>query len=171
MKFLRVLFFSTIIITLSTCKKYPDGGYISRGPKMLLKHDGVWYLDKYIVNDIDSTELINFNNDPEKKYKKIIFMKTSKYGGSIVVNLYPTKIISTNFSESNYKFTFLLSEDTVKKGTYCYLNNPHYSGCYRWYFMPEGAKTEWTIERLTRKEMTLTLTLTNKYLIKLSCKD
>ncbi|MEO6303497.1 MAG: hypothetical protein ABIP51_10000 [Bacteroidia bacterium] len=62
-KIIVVLFF--ILVLFTCCKKYPEGPFFSLRTS-LNRLAGYYVLDKYIVNDIDSTDLIppcnNLNN-------------------------------------------------------------------------------------------------------------
>ncbi len=65
MKYLCLLLLLGVLVT--SCKKYPEGGFTKRGPKNII---GTWKLTLYAVNGIDSTELIIYNND--ESYRKMI---------------------------------------------------------------------------------------------------
>jgi hypothetical protein len=61
---------SFISFTLSTCKKYDEGGFVMLTKKHLFGGHKVgdsktWKLDKYVVNGIDSTNLINTGGLPD----------------------------------------------------------------------------------------------------------
>jgi len=156
----------SVFLLFETCKKYPEGGYENRGPKTIL---GSWYLDLYQVNGIDSTNLIDFNNDSEDKYKKVYFLAGSKYSGNITSQTYPITSITIKFRDDNKRLEFHITSDSVLIGSTCY--SKYYTGCYRLFFTPECSSTKWEIRKLTKKECFLECTLVNHYYIKLKCKD
>lgn len=155
---------------LTTCKKYPEGGFEVRGPKMLLKHNGAWTLTLYEVNGIDSTNLINYNGN--ERYKESYFLKEAgKYNKQLYAENYPAHRYMIEFSSNNTVLTFQsVSPSNNLISTYCYASSSHYSGCYKLFFMPEGVKCSWSIIKLTRKELILTSSQINNYKLKFKCR-
>jgi len=165
-------YFALFIIPflLTTCKKYPDGGYERRGPKMLLKHNGAWTLTLYEVNGIDSTELINYNGD--NKYKEVSFAKeNTHYSPNLYAENFDSFSYIINFSNNNTKLSFNTTvSDYDNLAKYCYVGNSFATGCYRLFFNPEGHTTEWEIIKLTKKELILTCSQVNQYKLKFKCR-
>lgn len=149
------------LIIFSTCKKYPEGGFLKRGPKIFIKNS--WTLTLYEVNGIDSTNLINYNGD--ENYKGFIPMRD---GSNIIGTLYPTFYHSIQFSDNNRNIRF--NTELYDSTKVCILNSSHYSGCYRMIFNPEGRPTNWEVLKLNNKEMILTCTLNKRYTLKFKCK-
>lgn len=54
MKHSKYLLFLAALCFLTTCKKYPEGPFISFEPKTL-RVEGSWNIEKYLVDDADST--------------------------------------------------------------------------------------------------------------------
>ena len=152
---------------LTTCKKYPEGGFEVRGPKMLLKHNGAWILTLYEVNGIDSTNLINYNGN--EKYKESYFLKEyGRFEKDLLAENYPATRYKIEFQDNNTVLAFIRPIDTHGDlGFYCYNTiDSYYSGCYRLFFMPEGIKCSWSIIKLTKKELILTCSQKNNYKLK-----
>jgi hypothetical protein len=67
MKYLKTLSLYTLMaaivaIGISSCKKYPEGGYVNRTEKNLKK---TWKLDKYLVDGVDQTVALIISNYEE----------------------------------------------------------------------------------------------------------
>lgn len=151
-----ILFVSTLL--LFNCKKYPEGGCERRGPKNIL---GSWTLTLYEVNGIDSTDLINYNGDGV--YKRITFLKNAS---TVSVN-HEGYNYSASFFDNNSQIKFSGADSPLNCGTYMGTNY-----CNRAVFVPETENSNsfgiWEIRKLTKKEMVLSSTQKNSYLIKLS---
>lgn len=174
MKFLRLILFSIIILALTTCKKYPDGGFVSLTYKHLFggRRDAIkktWELQSYIVNGIDSTEFIAGAQEiPDFKKKfadfviqdwrlKDFIVYRFLYNDYIEINKNQKTIIF--YSDVNGIVNF--PNDSVQ----CGLNNNVYY-CERNIFNPEFNKpTMWNISKLTKKKLELTTSLVNHYKI------
>lgn len=155
------LFISTIL--LFSCKKYPEGGCERRGPKNII---GNWKLTLYEVNGIDSTDLINYNGSD--LYKKIDLLKNAS---TISVNHAGFNGYTAKFIDKNQKIQF--SGRSVASPINCVpsATNGSVYNCYRSFFIPEAnpnSSCVWEIEKLTKKEIVLSTTQTNSYIIKLS---
>lgn len=149
------LFFFISATLLFSCKKYPEGGCERRGPKNII---GNWKLTLYEVNGIDSTNLINYNGDDI--YKKIAFLKNVS---TISVDYKGYDGASAKFIEGNSEILFNSSFNM----TYYNSNTRK----YRNILVPEASsKTDcaWEIIKLNKKELVLSTTQTNSYIIKLS---
>jgi hypothetical protein len=156
MKYLLLAF--SVFLLFTTCKKYPDGGYTKRGPKNIIE---TWKLSLYEVNGIDSTDLINYNNIDD--YKRISFQKNAS---TISISAPHSGALAMDFAESNQKLIF--GNSAPVSGTECILyQNVNY--CYRSFLIPEGTQNqisvEWTIKRLTKNEIHLSLVQKNNYKI------
>lgn len=158
---------ASIVLSLifTTCKKYPDGGNDFRAYKKIL---GYYTLALYEVNGIDSTNLINYNNN--ENYKEIRIRKPD-------VNQKNTVEIGSAYSGLAFGCTAIL-EDGDKKiltranfknySNSCSAYQSFYPKCCRLIFYPEGQDTYWVIEKLNRNELVLSCQLTNAYKIKLT---
>jgi hypothetical protein len=155
MKYLLLAF--SVFLLFTTCKKYPDGGYTKRGPKNII---GNWKLTLYEVNGIDSTDLINYNGDDKYKIVKIY-----KDGSVINISLNGSIVHISNFINKNQILHINGTENSSLK---CIAeNNVNY--CFRKYFTPESNQViDWSIEKLTNKEIILNCKLINNYKIKLN---
>lgn len=149
-----VLVLISLITLFTTCKKYPEGGYIKKNYKRLI---GKWKLTLYEVNGIDSTNLINYvGND---LYKDVIFLDNSN---SLTVDYQGYIGKSCNIVDSKKNIQF--DGGGINKNCYQY-NSTNY--CYRSYLTPEinvnVGSTKWKILKLTAKEMKLSFSKTNHY--------
>lgn len=157
MKRVLLIFFLSLLF-ITSCKKYPEGGFVNRGPKNII---GIWKLQLYEVNGIDSTDLINYNND--NSYKKILFQKNAS---TISISAPNSGASMVDFLENNKKLVFENSKPVP--GTECTLyQNVNY--CYRSFLIPEGTQSAvWSIDQLNKKQIKLNLSLKNSYKIILS---
>jgi hypothetical protein len=147
--------YSLIIICgllVVACKKYPEGGYIYKRDAYI---KGIWELTLYEVNGIDSTELINYNNDDV--YKKVLFVKPHSNDKDISVTIGGIGYLAY-FVNSNKDLNFYSQEGTAVVCQTGY--------CYKMYFVPEGNSVAWHIDKLTNTDMALTSSLTNSYKLK-----
>jgi hypothetical protein len=159
--FIIYLLITLVALILFNCKKYPEGGYQRRGPKLIL---GNWKLTLYEVNGIDSTELINYNGDDN--YKQIVFInEQTKYNPHLYVNVDNANQKKIGFTNSN-KYLNISYDHSSKIGATCALDYYNKNKCYRLFFCPEGESTEWKIMKLTKKEFHLTYQLKNNYNLK-----
>lgn len=144
----NLAFLIVLIMSLSYCKKYPEGGLHLFSNKNLI---GGWSLEKYEVDYIDSTNLIITNNNElvKNNFLEIGFSKPS-YNFSI----YSGEIL--------YRFRTDLSSKKMLIGgrvnggitntsvDSAYMNIG--SGIYaRNIFSPESKRTEWKILKLNSK--------------------
>lgn len=144
------------LVLLTTCKKYPEGGYVSRGDNLIA---GMWTLKLYEVNGIDSTDLINYNNDD--KYKECTFNRYTKnlwfqgkMGGVIITTYMSDSHKTLEAQASDYYGGYYSSK--ICKSSYC----------FRPYLQPEKVEYfRWQIQKLTKKELILTASYTNSYKI------
>src|SRR5574343_1614751 len=161
LRFILLIFPSLIFLT--TCKKYPEGGFTMRGPKMLLKHNGAWKLTLYEVNGIDSTELINYNGD--ENYKNVSFYKEdTHYNPNLYAANYPHFSYLIKFENDNKLLNFQSYDQSSTK--FCYSNNQIYNGCYRLFFCPENKIIDWEIIKLTKTELHLRFSNSKVYNLK-----
>ncbi len=131
------------------CKKYPEGGYIYKRDTDI---KGIWELTLYEVNGIDSTDLINYNNDAI--YKKVLFVKPHSDDKDISVTIGGIGYLAY-YVNSNKDLNFYSQEGTA---LVCQMGY-----CYKMYFVPEGNSVAWHITKLTNADMILTSSLTNSY--------
>lgn len=179
MKFFRIILYSFIIITLSTCKKYPDGGLVSLTYKHLFggRKDASkksWELHAYIVNGIDSTNLIAGVQDIPNFKKNFADFVVSDWRTKhfMVYRFLYSNSIEIDKTEKTLKFTSSLnSYFTQNDSSQCFTNN-NTMYCERNIFNPEYNKpTMWNISKLTKNKLELTTTITNNYKIILVNKD
>lgn len=179
MKFIRLLFFATIIITLSTCKKYPDGGLVSLTYKHLFggRKDAIkktWELNAYIVNGIDSTNLIAGAQDIPNFKKNFADFVVSDWRTKhfMVYRFLYSNSIEINKTEKTLKFTSSLNAYfTQNDSSQCFTNN-NTMYCERNILTPEKNKTTtWNINKLTKNKLELTANLENNYKIILENND
>lgn len=152
--------FLLLLITVflfTTCKKYPEGGYLKQSQKHIL---GNWKLDLYEVNGIDSTNLIDFNGSDDYKSITISELKTTntthtlRIDGKVGIGFrFVDKYMSLFFS-SSYSSKYC---PTIQGSI----------GCYRIIYSPEAGDVTWYISKLTKNELMLKTNLKNSYTIKL----
>lgn len=161
-----------LITLLSTCKKYPEGGFVNQTRKHLFggNHVGdskTWKLKLYEVNGIDSTYLIQGANSIPDFYEKFVTFtyegkETSvKYSAKTFTNKY-TGSIGTVYKEIGINYDWTNHEDSSQ----CKLiNNTIY--CERNILFPEflDRNATWSIEKLTKKELIITENRKNAYRI------
>lgn len=167
------LILTSSILFFSTCKKYPEGGFVNQTRKHLFggNHVGdskTWKLKLYEVNGIDSTYLIQGANSIPDFYEKFV---TFTYNGK---DPSPTYSANTFTYEYGGVFDKLEKEITLgydpnpKDSTQCKIidNNTY---CVRNLLFPEYNQygKKWVIKKLTKKECVLesTLKLQNIYKI------
>jgi hypothetical protein len=170
---------SFISFTVSTCKKYNEGGLVKLTRKHLfgghkIGDSKTWKLDKYEVNGIDSTNLISTGGIPDFYEKHITFKYTSRdeaktdaYEANTFLYDYKGKI-DRAFQYINIYFNHdpLSKEDSSQCKS---ISNSQY--CARNIFVPEIPATDhiWAIKKLTKRELILELRRSvNKYKIVLT---
>jgi hypothetical protein len=140
-----------IITCLTTCKKYPEGGFQKRGPKNII---GDWKLSLYEVNGIDSTDLINYNGDDN--YKKCTFLKHHKKDSEIIVQIEGKGTSKTSFDDDNSAVVFYSESGNAVNCEEIYCNKD--------IFTPEGGYTQkWQINKLTKTELKISCFIKKHY--------
>lgn len=171
MKYIYLIVTGSILL-FTTCKKYPEGGFVNQTRKHLFGGNDVgdsktWKLKLYEVNGIDSTELIQ--NAYTLDFYDITFKLTDKKGKSFEAN--------TQFQQyrgsvgSKFNITFYDIDLTKQDSIQCkQLNNSMI--CYRNIYIPEiGIKNrEWIIEKITANELIISKIISSYYRITLSKK-
>lgn len=158
---IKLLFFCLII--LSTCKKYDEGGYIYKTNKSLFGSSKIgskktWKLESYIVNGIDSTELI-FGRD---LFDKIVFEIFNKEGTP------SHRTVAGNYNYSGYFSAkdklILFSFDFKNYFDSIQCNN---GICQRNIFFPEilPRNPQWHITKLTKDDFIINFSSKNDYKI------
>jgi hypothetical protein len=145
---------------LTTCKKYPEGGFQKRGPKNII---GDWKLSLYEVNGIDSTELINYNGDD--KYKNISFNKRQGTNNkNLDCRINDRLSVAIYFNSKNEYINFEVGNITSPVICESIISNK----CYKMIFLPEvegNSSMEWKVIKLTKKEIKLNCNYKNNYTI------
>ena len=160
--FFAIILGICLLLSFSTCKKYPEGGFEKRGPKIIIRH---WKLTLYEVNGIDSTDLINYNGNED--YKKISFdYRQGTYNKDIGCRTNSSLEIPTFFGSGNKTIKF---SGGNRSAIICQTLGSN--SCYKMIFTPESNNYsfEWEIIKLTKKEIHLKSTFKNSYNIKLKC--
>jgi hypothetical protein len=178
--FFRYLSLFSIFILLSTCKKYDDGGLLRLTRKHLFGGNDAgdnktWKLDKYEVNGIDSTNLINTGGLPDFYENFVTFTLSDKREYAYEVNNH----IYRYYGQIDLSYKQLLM--ALNKGLYSNTDSTQCSGpigsqtCVRSTLNPEvniNPTKVWTIKKLTKKHLVLETDyrLQNSYRIELSNK-
>ena len=147
------------IVFMTTCKKYPEGGFTKRGPKNIF---GTWRLTLYEVDGIDSTELINYNND--ERYKQIDVKKEqTKYSPNFYIKAFAASSNVFRFQDNNTKISLNTG------GGYILVKNCGGTPmtCIKEFLNPEGPQVTWEILELTKHELHLTFKQAHSYIIKM----
>lgn len=139
-------------ILFVSCKKYPEGGYVYKRDTDILRQ---WHLTLYEVDGIDSTELINYNNDVS--YKDIRFSKRNSNDPDISVFTAGSNA-SSRFTNSNKSLNF------YKNNSASIICSIGY--CFKTYYAPESTSSQWEIIQLTSTDMVLTCSLNHSYKLK-----
>jgi hypothetical protein len=164
--------FIFLLFALSTCKKYPEGGFVNQTRKHLFGGNNVgdsktWKLKLYEVNGIDSTELIQ--NASTLDFYDITFKLTDKKYKNFEANTLFQQYRGS--AGSKFNITFYDIEPTKQDSAQCkQLSNSMV--CYRNIYIPEiGFKNrEWTIEKITTNELIISKSISNRYRITLNKK-
>ncbi len=151
------------LFTLSTCKKYPDGGFTKQGPKTFITDKaGAWQLALYEVNGIDSTTLLIGASNINNYYG--FFLTSSQYncGGK-------DKCLKAGIPLFSYEVNFINNNKEIRfiselGQTYCFSYMTS-TVCLRNVICPEQLSTTWEIIKLRDKECVLTTQLNNSYKI------
>ncbi len=136
----------------TTCKKYPEGGTIKKGPKNII---GEWRLILYEVDGIDSTSLINYNNTDDYKH---VDVTTACSDCEIHMRI-----------TGGITYEFYFSDDNISikgKADAYYGAKTCFTFCLKEYFVPEGDSSEWQILKLDSKEMHLQMQGLHNYNLK-----
>ncbi len=177
--------FSTIcvcflILFLSRCKKFDEGGKVFRSKFKLLgsNSDGArksWGLKKFVVNGIDSTTLIKGPSKWPTYYSEyVIFYRENNddehFRSSTYLYEYYTSFDSIKkkriltFSDMNYYKTYK-NQFGVVNGDAIHCRNlfcpEEYLGHSNWHY-------NWTVKKLTDSELIMELKLKNHYRIELA---
>jgi hypothetical protein len=167
--------FFILLILLSTCKKYDEGGLLVLRRKHLFgeRKDGAsktWKLEKYEVNGIDSTYLIPGANLIPNFYENFItFTLDNKEGYSFKAKSYIFEYSGFLGYSSSKNIIIVGNKEILSSldSSQCgYYNSILY--CLRNVFIPEyygpGGSQSWDILKLKKKEFILANNkLTNKY--------
>ena len=159
----KLSIFLLIIVALTTCKKYPEGGFVNQTRKHLFGGHNVgdsktWKLKLYEVNGIDSTYLIRNSATPD--FYDITFEMTNKKYSNFTANTVFQKY--TGSVGETFNITFYDIELTQQDSIQC-----KSTICYRNIFIPElGTKNRgWNVEKLTSTEIIINKSINNSYRI------
>lgn len=151
---LTIIVLGITVLCFFSCKRYPEGGFVKQSKQNIL---ATWKLALYEVNGIDSTDLINYNNS--EAYKHVSFFKNVS---TISLAVYSSPTEAASFQDENSKLKFSNGEIT---GIKCDVKN----NCYRSFLVPEvtteNPSAIWTIQKLSSKEMRLSMAQKNNYRI------
>ncbi|MFN8229898.1 MAG: hypothetical protein U0V03_03140 [Bacteroidia bacterium] len=148
--YLKILIVTFILFCLTTCKKYDEGGLQFRTVIKLFGGNKTgsskkWYLKKYIVDGVDSTNQIKgYASDPP-----IIFRIENKESG---ITFSIKNSIYLHVCGLSYQYFAFGSIPTTKDTFQCDGLN-----CQRNIFMPllKAQNYFWDIKKLTYKELIL----------------
>jgi hypothetical protein len=164
-------FFSIIFLslTLSTCKKFNEGGLLALSRKHLFgeRKDNAsktWKLKLYEVNGIDSTYLIPGTSQIPNYYDQFITFKLdNKEGYTYKANTFLYEYFGYANYAGNKEIGISCSGGTFSQCRQ--INNT--TICVRNILQPEGpfSKNNWHINKLTTSEFIFSLSLQNSYRI------
>ncbi len=154
----KILIITIIILCLTTCKKYDEGGFLKQTNKNLFGANKVgskktWHLKLFEVNGIDSTGLI----------KGAYNLKTIDF---ILFNIEVSTTMQVNYSI--YSLKTGISKLEKNFGTSLKDSNQCSNGiCVRNIFAPElnPKGVSWSIVKLSKKEFIIKSNLINNYKI------
>lgn len=163
----NILFFLITFFALTACTKYDEG------PKISLRRDfkkflGTWHIDKFYVNDIDSTASFK-NENGDSLYFKEFTKKEDSYYQEGYNNIYLFKKVNELISITKYgyivhdnRFVIFIKSD----GSSCSHIDQHPILGIRHHF----GRVSWEIKRLSMKElfMEATDTLNNRFRIEMT---
>lgn len=171
--FLKYTFIAIVFFTLTTCKKYDEGGFVKQTRLHLFGGHKVgssktWKLKLFEVNGIDSTNLIlNANNIPDFYNKFITFsLKDKKFMDYSATTFLYNIAGEIDLSYHNISVGPWTSNWTKEDSTQCFLKNSIYY-CSRNIFLPEIQDRAflWNIKKLTKNQFILTVNAKNSYKI------
>ncbi|MGZ3900331.1 MAG: hypothetical protein ACXVNO_10730 [Bacteroidia bacterium] len=163
MKILKYIIIFILLVTLSTCKKYPEGGWTNVAIKHLFggkesQSSKTWKLKLYEVNGIDSTAYItagngvtNFQND------EVIFkITTARYKDYFIKSVVFEQGIALS-KDKRYITTLNPNINQCLTSTFCERN----------IFSPEAETNlyKWKIIKLINSELIITGNFKNSYKI------
>jgi hypothetical protein len=161
-----------ILMTLSTCKKYPNGGFVNQTRKHLFGGNDVgdsktWKLKLYEVNGIDSTNIIQ--NGTTVDFYDITFKLTDTKYKSFTANTIFQSYRGS--SGTTFNITFYNIDITKEDSVQC-KKIDNVLVCYRNIYVPEVVtkNREWQIEKLTATELIINKSISNTYRIILNKK-
>lgn len=175
--FIPYILLTFMIVMLSNCKKYPEGGFVNQTRKHLFGGNDVgdsktWKLKLYEVNGIDSTYLIQGANSIPDFYEKFVTFTYSEKGDPSVGYQANTYICDYQgkFDDVYKQLTLAIlhrpinKEDSLQCKT---MNGVQY--CGRNLFYPEfnNSNKLWDIKKLTKKECILESTFKLKHSYKI----
>ena len=173
MKALQLLMlFSIIVLSFTTCKRYPEGGWSNVAMthlfgKNLKGASKTWHLKKYEVNEIDSTSFITPGNGFTSFENNEVVFKIPDDSRSLYYC--QTKVYNCGLYFVGSKMNLELSVGRYITGTH---DLQCYNGiCERNVFNPNNElKTmKWKIQKLRKHELIITITQNNNnYKISLS---
>lgn len=162
----KILTVTIIILCLTTCKKYDEGGFLKQTNKNLFGANKVgskktWHLKLFEVNGIDSTGLIKGSNFYEKISIEFYTNEGTPQHRTLAGNYYYSGYVSSKNNSILFAFNYRNKNDSIQ----C----PN-SDCQRNIFFPEFLQRnpEWVILKLTKKEFIIASSLSNKYKIVLT---
>jgi hypothetical protein len=167
---IKILLVVFVTLVFSNCRKYSEGGKVIDAKKNLFANGGVWYIDKYEINGVDSTNSIYSKSNLSSNYElskdelKLIF-KCPNYSS-------PNSSPYSDVSAKDYRalFDFSSSKSRLKFYSHdadciCWTQGT----CMKFIFFPESKPGLWDIIKLTKNEITLCCKSSkNSYLIKLT---
>src|ERR1051326_254623 len=135
-----LLFFLVAFALLESCKKYPDGPWISLRSKKA-RIQGEWFIENYFVDNVDSTSLYNPISSGTS------FSYNFQAGSELRFNSTP---VSGIWDFDNHK------RDIVIGVTYRNTNFPNI------FILPVGNANNWKVLRLTMKNFWLQSSINGK---------
>ena len=166
MKALQLLIlFSIIVLSFTTCKKYPEGGWSNAAIRHLFGKNSsyahkTWRLKKYEVNEIDSTGFIIAGNGVTSfKNDEVDFRISGK--ASLKDYYASSKVYDISISFINKKKA--MSIWVARQGNSNINGQCNSSICERNIFNPFNLKeyVEWNIIKLKDDELIITTTQNN----------
>jgi len=137
-----------------------------------ISHDNYyWKLEKYTVDNIDSTDLINFGNYTHFKDRFLLALKESANSGmpSSICNRFYSLYVTLESNNSIFRVhtTTPINHAFYNSPTSDSCMNTNKQECQRNIFMPEGEVTDWKIKRLWGKRFVLHCRQSHEYCIEM----
>lgn len=141
----RLLLFSSLLLLIAGCKKYPQGGHHWNARQAFRNlSDKHWDVVIFEVNGIDSTAFLSTDGDAEARKNYLSF-----------VRLFGDYSYSYRGFRNNIEMDFQGDDVVFREGVSAYLHNFNGGPDRREILTPNGPDMRWRITKCKRNDMVL----------------